>query len=59
MNGSSKLGLGSSSHHRVHVGFCPNDVVVVVDDHWSAENVQILHDVLLHISQCGDVCVIP
>lgn len=44
--------------HAVHVGLGPDDVVVVVDDHRSAEHVKVLHDVLLHVGQRGDVCVV-
>ena len=39
------------TYHRVHIGLRPDDVMVMVDDHWSAEHVEVLHDVLLHISQ--------
>lgn len=46
------------TYHTVHVGFRPDDVMVMVDDHWSAENVQVLHDVFLDVSQCGNMCVI-
>src|SRR4029434_666081 len=45
-------------HHTVHVGFSPDDVMVVVDNHWSAEDVEVLHHILLHVSQGGDVCVV-
>lgn len=49
---------GLRPHHCVHVGLGPDDVVVVVDDHRPAEHVQVLHDVLLHVGQGGDVCVV-
>lgn len=45
-------------HHCVHVSLSPDDVVVVVDDHGPAEHMQVLHDVLLHVGQRGDVCVV-
>lgn len=44
--------------HAVHVGLGPDDVMVVVDDHRPAENVQVLHNVFLDISQGGDVRVV-
>lgn len=44
--------------HTVHVGFSPDDVVIVVDDHWSTEDMEVLHDVFLHVGQRGDVCVV-
>ena len=47
-----------SSHHCVHVGLSPDDVMVVVDDHGPAQNMQVLHDVLLDVCQRGDVCVV-
>lgn len=44
--------------HTVHVGFGPDYVVVVVDNHRPAENMEIFHNIFLDISQCGHVCVI-
>ena len=46
------------TYHSVHIGLRPDDVVVMVDHHRSAEHVEVLHDVLLHVSQCWDVCVV-
>lgn len=45
------------AYHRVHVGLSPDDVVVMVDDHWPTENMQVLHDVLLNVRKCWDVSV--
>lgn len=45
-------------YRAVHVGFGPDDVVVVVDDHGPAEHVQVLHDILLDICQRGDLSVV-
>lgn len=44
--------------HTVHVGLGPDDVMIVVDDHWSAEDVEVLHNVFLDVSQRGDVGVV-
>ncbi len=44
--------------HTVHIGLSPDDVMIMVNDHRPAENMQVLHNVLLDISQCGDVCVV-
>lgn len=44
--------------HTVHVGLGPDDVVIVVDDHWSAEDMEVLHNVFLDVSQRGDVRVV-
>lgn len=49
---------GLCPHHCIHVSLSPDDVVVVVDDHRPAEHMQVLHDVLLHVGQGGDVCVV-
>lgn len=47
-----------TTDHTVHVGLSPDDVMVMVNNHRSAENMQVLHHVFLNISQCGHVCVI-
>lgn len=49
---------GRGSHHGVHVGFGPDDVVVVVDDHGPTQHVQVLHHVLLHVGQRRHVRVV-
>lgn len=56
--GTPNSGVGSGPHLAVHVGFGPDDVVVMIDDHGAAEHVQVLHHILLSISQCGDLCVV-
>lgn len=56
--GAPNSGAGLSPHLAVHVGFCPGDVMVMVDDHGAAEHVQVLHHVLLCICQCGDLRVV-
>lgn len=43
------------THHTVHVCLGPDDVMVVVDDHWPTQDVQVLHYVFLHIGQGGNV----
>lgn len=53
-----QLWRGSGPHLAVHVGFRPGDVMVVVDDHGAAEDVQVLHHVLLGVCQRGDLCVV-
>lgn len=45
-------------YRAVHVGFSPNNVMVMVDDHGTAEHVQVLHHVLLDIRQRGDLSVV-
>lgn len=50
--------MGSGPHLAVHVGFCPSDVVVMVDDHGATEHVQILHYILLGVCQRGDLRVV-
>lgn len=46
------------SYRTVHVGLGPNNVMVVVDDHGTAEHVQVLHHVLLDVCQRGDLSVV-
>lgn len=46
------------THNSVHICLGPDYVMVMVDDHWSTQNMKILHDVLLYVSQCRDVCII-
>lgn len=48
----------NQTYHTVHIGLSPYDVMIMVDDHWSAENVEVLHNVFLDISQCGDMRVV-
>lgn len=55
---SLPIWIHHGSYPAVHVSLCPDDVVVVVDDHGTAQHVQVLHHVLLRISQCGDLCVV-
>lgn len=44
--------------HTVHIGLGPDDVMIMVDDHWPAENVKVLHNIFLDVSERGDVCVV-
>lgn len=46
------------THHSVHVSLGPDDVMIVIDDHWSTQDMKVLHDILLYVSQSGDVCVV-
>lgn len=46
------------THNSVHICLGPDYVMVMVDDHWSTQNMKILHDVLLYVSQCRDVSII-
>jgi hypothetical protein len=32
--------------------------MIVIDDHWSTQDMKVLHDILLYVSQSGDVCVV-
>lgn len=52
------FGWGWSPYRTVHVGFSPDDVVVVVDDHGPAEHMQVLHDIFLDVCQRGDLSVV-
>lgn len=49
---------GVIPYRAVHVGFSPYNVVVMVDDHRTAENMQVLHHVLLDVCQCGDLGIV-
>lgn len=49
---------GVIPYRTVHVGFSPYNVVVMVDDHRTAENMQVLHHVLLDVRQCGDLGIV-
>lgn len=37
------------THHTVHVGLCPDNVMVVVYDHRSTQHMQVFHHILLYI----------
>lgn len=44
--------------HTVHIGLCPDDIMVMVDHHRPAEDMEVLHNIFLNICQCRHMCVV-
>lgn len=43
------------TYSAVDVSFGPHHIMLLVDDFGPAEHVKVFHDILLHISQGGDL----
>lgn len=55
----SKVTEVQLTDHTVHICLRPDDIMVMVDHHRPAQNVEVLHHIFLHVCQCRHVCVVP
>lgn len=46
----------ASTHSVVDISLSPHRVVFPIDHLGTTQHVEILHHILLHICQCGDLC---